>query len=386
MAIDARVTELTRRLVAVDSVNPSIDPAHAGEAELAALIAAELRAAGLEVHAVGDAARPSLVAVRRGTGGGRTLLLNGHLDTVGVAGYRGDPFDARVQGGRLHGRGAYDMKAGLAAAIAAAERLAGAPLRGDLVLALVADEEYGSIGTEQALAELAARGIRPDAAIVLEPTGLDATVAHRGFAWYRLEVEGAAAHGSQPEQGVDAIEAALRYAEALRVLDARLAAAPPHPLLGRSTLRIATIDGGVDAATVAPSCTLTIERRTLPGEHPDAVRRELEDALATAEVAPGIRHRLDELVSRAAFELDERGRTGILAAVDRAAERVLGRAPARRGDPWWTDAGLIAEAGTPVVLIGAGGGGAHADEEWVELADAGALAELLVAVASDVCG
>lgn len=386
MAIDARVTELTRRLVAVDSVNPSIDPAHAGEAELAALIAAELRAAGLEVHAVGDAARPSLVAVRGGTGGGRTLLLNGHLDTVGVAGYRGDPFDARVQGGRLHGRGAYDMKAGLAAAIAAAERLAGAPLRGDLVLALVADEEYGSIGTEQALAELAARGIRSDAAIVLEPTALDATVAHRGFAWYRLEVEGAAAHGSQPEQGVDAIEAALRYAEALRALDARLAAAPPHPLLGRSTLRIATIDGGVDAATVAPSCTLTIERRTLPGERPDAVRRELEDALATADVAPGIRHRLDELVSRAAFELDERGRTGILAAVDLAAERVLGRAPARRGDPWWTDAGLIAEAGTPVVLIGAGGGGAHADEEWVELADAGALAELLVAVASDVCG
>jgi len=394
----ADVVALTRELVAVDATNPSLVPGGAGERELAELVAAWLAERGFAVRLVGaDPTRPSVLARRRGAGGGRTLLLAGHLDTVGGAGdgagaggaADGSPGD----GDRIVGRGAYDMAGGLAAAMIAA---AAAPeeLPGDVVLAFAADEEFGSVGMEELLAALDAEtdGLadaggdgasarsalpRPDGAIVLEPTDLEVTLAHRGFAWYRVEYEGVAAHGSQPELGVDAIDRALDGLVALRAFAAEVDARPRHPLLGAGSVRVATIEGGTDAATVADRCVLVVERRTLPGE-PDP-GAELERVLAPSQPA-----RIVELVARPAMEADPA--SPIARAVLVAVEVASGASAVRRGDPWWTDAGLIAAAGIPTVLVGPIGGGAHADEEWVSTDSLERLVDVVEGAILAFCG
>ena len=426
----ADVAALTRRLVAVDATNPSLVPGGAGERELAELVAGWLAERGFDVRLVGaDPSRPSVLARRRGLGGGRTLLLAGHLDTVGGTGTStgastgtGTATGASAGAGesdaasesdaapdepaahepdpdRIVGRGAYDMAGGLAAAMVAA---ASAPERlpGDVVLAFASDEEFGSVGMEELLAALdaqdphgaedgdhagAAGGAasarlalpRPDGAIVLEPTDLEVTLAHRGFAWYRVEYEGVAAHGSQPELGVDAIDRALDGLVALRALAAEIEARPRHPLLGAGSVRVATIEGGTDAATVAARCVLVVERRTLPGE-PDP-GAELERVLAPSRPA-----RVVELVARPAMEADPE--SPIARAVLASVERATGAPAVRRGDPWWTDAGLIAAAGIPAVLVGPVGGGAHADEEWVSADSLERLVDVVAGAIGAFCG
>ncbi|SDK65101.1 acetylornithine deacetylase [Cryobacterium psychrotolerans] len=372
---------VAQQLIAIDSVNPDLVPGAAGEHAIAAWCSDWFARQGFEVHRLEDRpGRPSVVGIARGSGGGRSLMLNGHLDTVGVAGYDGDPLYGEVQGGMLFGRGAFDMKGGLAAILVAAARASAAGLAGDVIVTLVADEEFGSLGTEEVL-----RHFRADAAIVTEPSELCLTVAHRGFAWFEVELTGRAAHGSMPEQGVDAIAHAGLVLRALDGLRDRLESAPAHPLLGQGTVRVSMIRGGEDAATVAPSCTLTVERRTLPGEAPDAVEAELALLLERlAAATPEFSFRLTRLVARGAFEADPDW--PIVRALSGQAERVLGVPPARRGEPFWTDAGLIHEAGIPCLLLGVRGGGAHADKEWAEVASVHRLTEILTGTIADFCG
>lgn len=368
---DLDPVELARDLVRIDSVNPQLVPGAAGEAAIVGWCADWLGAQGFEVHRLGFAERPTVVGVLRGSGGGRSLMLNGHLDTVGVSSYDGNPFAAEVRDGKLFGRGAFDMKSGVAAVLVAAARAARTGLAGDVIVTLVADEEFGSRGTEDALAAFTA-----DAAIVTEPSELNLVLAHRGFAWFEVELAGLAAHGSMPHQGVDAIAHAGLVLRALDDFRARLESAPPHPLLGHGTVRVSTIAGGTDAATVADSCTLAIERRTLPGETPDAVEaalRALLDDIAAG--TPDFRFELRRLVARGAFEADPSW--PIVRAVAESAERVLGSAAPVRGEPFWTDAGLILEAGIPCLLIGVDGGGAHADTEWATMTSIAQLTDVL---------
>ena len=371
---------VTQQLIAIDSVNPDLVPGAAGEHEIAGWCADWLARQGFEVHRLEDRpGRPSVVGIARGTGGGRSLMLNGHLDTVGVAGYEGDPFGGELQDGLIFGRGAFDMKGGLAAILVAAARASATGLAGDVIVTLVADEEFGSLGTEEVL-----RHYRADAAIVAEPSELCLTVAHRGFAWFELELTGRAAHGSMPEQGVDAIAHAGLVLRALDGLRERLESVQAHPLLGHGTVRVSMITGGEDAATVAPSCTLTVERRTLPGEAPDAVEAELVSLLERlAATTPEFAFRLTRLVARGAFEADPDW--PIVRALSAHAERVLGVTPARRGEPFWTDAGLLHEAGIPCLLLGVRGGGAHADKEWAEVASVHRLTEILTGTITDFC-
>ena len=366
------VVELTRRLAAIDATNPSLVPGGAGEGEIAGVIAGWLADRGFEVRLVGaDPARPSVLARRKGSGAGRTLLLAGHLDTVGGWG-DGDGV-SHPDPDRVVGRGAYDMAGGRAAAMTAAA--AASDPAGDLVLAFAADEEFGSVGMEELLAAIDADAAasadpcpRPDAAVVLEPTDLEVTLAHRGFAWYHVEYEGLAAHGSQPELGVDAIDRALDGLVALRAFGAELAARPRHPLLGAGSVRVATIEGGTDAATVADRCAVVVERRTLPGDADPGP--ELERVLAPSRPA-----RIVPIVARPAMEAD--ADSPIARTVLEQVGRATGAPAVHRGDPWWTDAGLIAEAGIPVVLVGPVGGGAHADLEWVSTDSLESLVDVL---------
>ncbi len=276
-AAEADPVALTRALISTPSVNPDLEEGGAGEAEAAQWCARWLESWGFEV-AVSEPApgRPNVLA-RLGSGGPR-LLLNGHLDTVGVQGMTLDPFDPRIEDGRLYGRGACDMKSGLGALLAAAARFAAAPPpEGELIIAVTSDEEYGSIGV-QALLDA---GLTADMAVVCEPTSLAVTPANKGFVWFHLRFRGRAAHGSRPEQGVDAIRHAGRFLAGLDLLEEEIARTTAHPLLGRGSLHAGTISGGTAGSVYPAECRLLLERRTLPGEEHGAleagVRRALDE-------------------------------------------------------------------------------------------------------------
>ena len=357
-----QIVELASRLVALDSVNPALVPGGAGERAAAALVADWCTERGLDVEVVGDE-RPSVIARRRGAGAGRSLLLNGHLDTVGVAGMTA-PFEPRVENGRLYGRGSYDMKGALAALLVAAADARG--LRGDVIVTAVADEELASVGTEAVLERT-----RADAAIVAEPTELEVAVAHRGFVGFEIETAGVAAHGSRPDLGEDAIVKMGPILVALERLDARLQAGPRHPLAGTAAVHASVIEGGQEMSSFPARCVLLGERRTIPGETVGDVERELHEVAGTAAVrivasrepyeAP-VDHPFVELVRRTA-----------------AVEDVVGA-------PFWTDAALVADAGIPTVLFGPVGEGAHAEIEWVDLASLERLYDVVAHVAVEWCG
>lgn len=278
MEISAESVErLVADLVAIDSVNPTLVPGGAGEAEVMTYTAAWLADAGLDVDVV-DAApgRPSVIGTARGRGGGRSLMLNGHLDTVGVDGMR-EPHVPHVRDGRLHGRGGYDMKGGVAACMLAAAAAARAELAGDVVVCAVADEEHSSIGMQAVLEQ-----VRADACVVAEPTSLDVVVAHKGFASWEVSASGRAAHGSQPHLGVDAIAAVGPVLVAVGALERSLAGRR-HELLGRGSVHASLIAGGQELSTYPERCVLSIERRTLPGE--DAAQLDAELARARGGAA-----------------------------------------------------------------------------------------------------
>ncbi len=366
------LTELLGALVAIDSVNPSLVTGGAGEGDIAAFVSAWGVANGLEAETIESVpGRPSVVLRARGSGG-RALLLCGHLDTVGTD-RMADPFTPRIEGDRLYGRGSYDMKAGIAAALIACRDAARSGLRGDVVVAAVADEEYASIGIQDVLPF-----VQADAAVVTEPTELDLVVAHKGFAWFELEVSGRAAHGSRPHLGVDAIVKTGPLLVALSQLDDALGA-NVHPLLGRGSIHASLIDGGTEFSSYPSRCTLKLERRTLPGETTSDVEAELDRLLDECRAADSelVVHRRT-LLGRAPFEVDQDAE--IVSVVGRA----LGSSRVG-GASYWADSGFIAGAGIPTVLLGPSGEGAHAAEEWVSLADTAIVARTLLATAKGFC-
>ena len=391
------VHTLVGELVAVDSVNPALVPGGAGEGAISVLVADRMREAGLEVEILDADGRPSVVGIARGRGGGRSLMLCGHLDTVGVAGMA-DPFVPALRDGRLHGRGAYDMKAGVVAAMLAAAEAAGAGLAGDVIVAAVADEEHASVGVQAVLER-----VRADACVVTEPTGLDVVVAHKGFAWWEIEASGRAAHGSRPDLGVDAIAALGPVLVALAELEVELAGRP-HPRLGPGSVHAALIEGGVELSTYPDRCVLGIERRTLPGETSAQLEAELAALVAAGErverrpvagsawgaaeaaATPGVgaaAWAARTLLERPPFEVADDA--PIVTAVRAAAAARLGREPRLRGHSAWMDAAFTSAAGIPTVVFGPDGAGAHEVEEWVELDSVRACAEVLADVASAFC-
>jgi acetylornithine deacetylase len=372
------LTALLADLVAIDSVNPSLVPGGAGEREAAAYVERWARDAGLQAERLeATPGRPSVLVRAPGAGGGRTLLLCGHLDTVTVEGMA-DPHAPRRDGDRLYGRGAYDMKAGVAAALIAARELSRRGLAGDVVVAAVADEEHASLGVQEALA-----GVRADAAIVTEPTELEVLVAHKGFVWSEVEVTGRAAHGSRPHLGVDAIVKMGPVLTAVGVLDDALAARE-HPLLGRGSVHASVIRGGVELSSIPASCTLQVERRTLPGETAADVEGELAALLDRCRAAdPALEVAQRTLLVREPFALEAEAE--IAALVRDAAAEVLGTRPALAGGSFWADSAFIAAAGIPTVLFGPRGDGAHASEEWVSVSSTQAVARVLAAVATRFC-
>jgi acetylornithine deacetylase len=363
----AEPSELLSQLVRIDSVNPDLVPGGAGEAGVAEFVAGWLEDAGLEVK-LEDVVpgRPNVVGVARGSGGGRSLLLNAHMDTVGVAGMSA-PFEPVIENGRLHGRGAYDMKAGLAAIMLAGAEAARAGLRGDVLVTAVCDEEVASIGS----AWIAER-YRPDAAVVAEPTEMRVAIAHKGFVGFEVEARGRAAHGSRPDLGVDAIAHMGHVLVRLEALDGGLRAGSGHRLLGTGSLHASVIEGGQEYSSYPDRCLLKGERRTVPGETTEEVEGELRDLLGDVDGEVRV------IIARQPFETSED--EAIVELVRRHADGVE-----IVGVPFWADSALFSAAGIPTVVFGPSGEGAHAADEWVELASVERCVRIYTGVAGELC-
>ena len=372
---------LTRLLVRVDSRNPGLVPGAPGEGDVARTLASVLEAWGFDVTLQQVVAnRPNVVA-RIGRTGGRSLMFNGHIDVVGVDGMTHPPFDAQTVDGRLFGRGATDMKGGVAAMCAAAWRAAQTGLGGEIIVAAVVDEEWQSAGTRC----LIERGVRADACIVTEPTRMAIAPAHKGFTWTEVEFTGRAAHGSRYDVGIDAIRhAGLLLAELDRI-DREELVRHTHPLLGHASLHASEISGGSGWSTYPDQSKLTIERRTVPGESPDDAVREMEEALArvsanTPTMRGVVRHVFSQWPSDVAVDAP------IVTALSDAM-RACGETVAIEGLSAWTDAALLNAAGIPAICYGPGDISlAHSATEWVAEDEISRATTVLERLARDWCG
>ena len=376
------VTRTLQALVAIDSINPDLHPEGGGEAAIAAWVGTLLDRLGLDVETIHHApGRASVVGTLRGTGAGRSLMLNAHLDTVGVEGMP-EPFSGRIEGGRLYGRGSYDMKGSLAACLGAVEALVrtGARPAGDVLVTAVADEEVASIGTQGVLERF-----RADGAVVTEPTSLRLCVAHKGFVWYEIATRGRAAHGSRPDLGIDANVRMGRVLGAIEALQARLANGRKHDLVGSASLHAATLRGGTGLSTYAAECRLGVERRTIPGETEAQATVHLAAILEALRADdPSFEATMAVTLAREPFEA--RPDSAVAKSLSLAAARVNGDEPARVGDTPWMDSALTAAAGIDTIVFGPHGDGAHAAVEWVDLDSVHRVAEILALTAIDYCG
>ena len=375
----SEITNLLQQLVSINSINPDLVADGPGEGEIAGFVANWLTKAGLEVEIdEPEPGRPSVIGNVRGTGGGRSLLLNAHMDTVGVAGME-RPHEPSIIGGRLYGRGAYDMKAGLASIMYAAANARKLNLRGDVIVTAVSDEEYASIGTSSVV-----KRCRADAAIVTEPTELDIYIAHKGFVWLEVETMGTAAHGSRPDLGVDAIVKMGKVLTDLEELDRSLRAQPSHRLLKSGSVHASLITGGQELSSYPDHCKLGIERRTIPGETQESVEAEIQGIFDhIARTDPDFKASARTTLVREPFEVPEDEL--IVQVVRRQATATLGRKPAIGSGAAWMDAALLSASGIPTVIFGPGGEGAHAVVEWADLDQLEQCSEVLLSVIKEFC-
>jgi acetylornithine deacetylase len=374
------LTTLLHDLVAIDSINPDLVPGAAGEAEVARYIADWLQKVGCEVHLQEvRPGRPNVIALVRGTGGGKTLLLNGHIDTVGVAGMTPEACQPSIDQGRLYGRGAYDMKAGVAACMLAMAEAAKHPRRGTVIFSAVMDEEYAGLGTQALVQEY-----RADGAIIAEPTELQLILAHKGFVWLEVETIGVAAHGSRPDLGIDAIAKMGGVLTGLEQLQRQLQQQPPHPYLKTGSIHASLIQGGQDMASYPDRCVLSIERRTIPGESADMVESQVQTIIQRlSETDQDFKAVVRRGLVRTPLETPPD--SDIVRLTNSAANAVLGRPVELAGAAYWTDAATLWAAGIPSLLFGPVGAGAHAMEEWVDLESVQTCYRVYAEVISTFC-
>jgi acetylornithine deacetylase len=368
---------LLEQLISINSVNPSLVPGAPGEKEIATFVKNWCEQQSLEVQWLESESRPSLIIRAKGKGHGKILLLNAHMDTVGVKGIT-DPFEPKYDGKHLYARGALDMKSGLAACMVAIAKAQALNLSGDVILTAVANEESESIGTAQVL-EL----LHMDAAIVTEPTQLQAHIAHRGFAVFEIKTQGKASHTSQPHLGINAITQMGKILAEVEKVQQRLEAVLPHPLLGHGLLQAVLIQGGQELFTTPPRCTLHLERRSLPGETKETLESEICEILKRAQQKDvTLNPSYKTLLYREPYEVSEQ--SDIVQLVQRRL-KARGLDDTLGGAPYWMDSALIAAKGIPTVIFGPSGGGIHAVDEWVDVDSVQVCAEVLLEVIKDFC-
>ena len=381
VSTDDAVT-LTQTLVQINSANPSMGSISGpGETAIASYIAAWLEHRDLESHWIEPTkGRPSVIGVSRGTGGGKSLMFNGHIDTVTLAGYEGDPLSGKIEHGKLYGRGAADMKCGVAAAMIALANSKSLNLRGDVVFAGVADEEDLSIGTEDILKA----GWRADGAIVNEPTDLCVVNSHKGFVWLEVDVHGVAAHGSRADLGVDAIAKAGHFLAELDRYAKRLHESNSESPVGPPTIHASLIKGGEEASSYPALCSITLERRTIVGETASSIEQEIKEILeSTRARIDGFSFSLRVTASRPALEKPHD--TSFCDLVCEEVGTAMGELATVKAEPYWTDCALLAAESIPTLLWGPIGAGLHAKEEWADVESIRTVTRALTSIAGRFC-
>jgi acetylornithine deacetylase/succinyl-diaminopimelate desuccinylase-like protein len=341
-------TRLLRDLVALPSINPmgrDLPASLALEHRVTAYLEGFFRELGVpyERQAVAPG-RDNIVARCEIPGARRTLMFEAHQDTVPVDGMTIEPFAARIENGRLYGRGACDIKGGMAAMLAAFARLVKEKPRGasNLIMACTVDEEHTFLGVQ----ELVKRGVQADAAVVAEPTQLNIVHAHKGVARWKLWTTGRSCHSSSPEKGINAIYRMGKVLVAIDTFAERLRASAPDPLLGPPTISVGRIDGGSSVNTVPDRCQVEIDRRIIPGEKPAATPGQLADFLKQAGIDFPVE--MSELWINAPA-LSPKGSETLVQQLGAAIDRVRGSHRVHPV-PYGTDASTIAEAGIPAVV------------------------------------
>ncbi|MFX0092846.1 MAG: ArgE/DapE family deacylase [Candidatus Hodarchaeota archaeon] len=379
---EEELLELLQELIKINSVNPSLASRGDGELKIAQYIGKYLEKMNLEVkYQKIDSNRANVIGLLKGVGGGRSIMLNGHVDTVSIEDMKIEPLNPTYKNGNVYGRGAFDMKSGLAAITIAVQSLikAGKELEGDVILAFVADEEYSSLGTEMLL-----EGYSTDAAIVCEPTDLQITIAHKGFAWTKVEVFGKAAHGSLPDKGIDAIAKAGRILVEMENLGRNLTQ-KKHSLLGSPSIHASLISGGTELSTYPDYCKIELERRTLPGENLKTVEDEIESLIERiSSEDKQFKASFDVFFYRPALEVSKE--QSVVHALNKACQRILKREPEFTGTSGWMDSALLAKAGIPTVIFGPSGEGAHASVEYVNFESVITTTQILIETIMDFCG
>lgn len=377
--IDKNFTiETLQKLVRINSVNPALEEGGKGEFETGVYIHDQLRRMGIdsEVNEIAPG-RVNVIGIIEGEGTGGSLMLNAHMDTVGVKGMS-DPYSGRVSDGKLFGRGAYDMKGSIAAILGAAKAIRDKKikLKGDLVFAFVADEEYESIGTKMLVQK-----IKTDSAIVAEPTGLKICTAHRGFGIWKITTKGKTAHGGNHHLGLDAnMHMGLLLSELYKMAN-KLPKSRKHPLCGEASLHVPLISGGRSLFIYSNECTIQLERRTLPGETEDMVRAEIQEIIDNLQMKhSGFRAGMERVIWRSPFEIDQS--RSIVKDVSKAVLKITGNKPKMIGHTWWEDSAILGEAGIETVILGPKGGGIHEEVEWVDLHSVIQLAEIFCKMAA----
>jgi acetylornithine deacetylase/succinyl-diaminopimelate desuccinylase-like protein len=378
------VIELTQKLVQIDSSNPDFGfPPGPGEIEIARYVTAWLAHRDVETHWLEThPGRPSVVGVARGIGGGKSLMFNGHLDTVTTVGYRGNPLGGEIMDKNIYGRGTADMKSGLACAMIATAAARTQKLSGDVILAAVADEESESKGTE----EILAAGWRADAVLVGEPTEMALINTHKGFCLFEVDIHGVSAHGSRPDLGIDAICKAGyflteldRHAQELltRTSEATKDTGPPN-------IHCGVVKGGLEVASYPALCTIFIERRTVAGETAETAGAELVVILQRlSQTVPDFKYEFRSTFERLPYFIARDDPFVQLVAKHTA--KATGTVAIVKGETYWTDLALLGEAGIPGLILGPKGYGLHAQTEWAEVQSVKELLTTFLSVVEDFC-
>ncbi len=372
------VTRCLIDLVKINSVNPSLESGGGGEKEIGEYIQSVLQPLGFHtsIEVIAEN-RINVYGIWKGKKNGKSLMLNAHMDTVGVHGMEA-PFESNIRDGKLFGRGSYDMKGSIAAMLGVAKAISDAKqnLSGDLMLTFVADEEYESVGTEQLL-----KKHKADACIVTEPTELQICLGHRGFGVYEISTKGVVAHGGLNKIGIDANLKMGKVLGGLNVLAERLAQNPSHSLCGEASLHVPFIQGGQSLFIYSGKCTIQVERRTIPGENKVDVDEELQSILDNiSESDKDFNANLKSIIWRNPYEISQ------VADIVTTLSRNLQNDKIKFiGHTWWEDSGLFGEAGIETVIIGPKGGGIHQAVEWVELDSVTELSKVLYNTTIDYC-
>jgi acetylornithine deacetylase len=373
-------TRLLRDLVALPSVNPmgrDLPEEIIFEHRVTAYLEDFFKGLGVpfERQRVADR-RENIVARFQAPGAKRTILLEAHQDTVPIDNMTIEPFGARIEGDRLFGRGACDIKGGMAAMLAAFARVAREKPKGacNLIMACAVDEEFTFLG----ILELMKRRVQADMAVVAEPTDLNIVHAHKGVMRWHLSTTGRSCHSSRPERGINALYRMGRVLVALERYADQLRSRGADPLLGPATMSVGRIEGGTSVNTVPDRCTIEIDRRLLPGEDPEAAPGRLLAFLKQEGIDfPVIND--PPWMSKCALGPELSGE--LVGLLGRAIDAVKGSHKVE-AVPYGTDASTIAEGGIPAVVFGPGDiNKAHTCDEWVPLGEVEQASEILYRLA-----